>query len=48
MNVVIVGIQHFQEKMEFNPAPDTVLNEGDHLIVVGSSATLKELEREAK
>ena len=28
--------------------PDTVLHEGDHLIVLGGSQTLKELERAAK
>jgi voltage-gated potassium channel len=48
MNVVVVGIQHAQGKMEFNPVPGTVLHAGDHLIVLGSSETLKELERAAK
>ena len=48
MNVVVVGIQHAQGRMEFNPAATTVLNSGDHLIVLGSSKTLKELERAAK
>ena len=48
MNVVVVGIQHAHGKMEFNPVPSTVLHAGDHLIVLGSSQTLKELERAAK
>ena len=48
MNVVVVGIQHAHGHMEFNPAPATVLQAGDHLIVLGSSQTLKELERSAK
>ncbi len=48
MNVVVVGIQHAHGSMEFNPVPGTVLHEGDHLIVLGSSETLKELERAAK
>jgi voltage-gated potassium channel len=48
MNVVVVGIQHARGRMEFNPAPSTVLHTGDHLIVLGSSSTLKELERAAK
>ena len=48
MNVVVVGIQHAHGKMEFNPAANTVVNAGDHLIVLGSSQTLKELERAAK
>ena len=34
--------------MEFNPVASTVLHAGDHLIVLGSSQTLKELERAAK
>ena len=48
MNVVVVGIQHAQGAMEFNPAASTVLNGGDHLIALGSSQMLKELERAAK
>ncbi len=48
MNVVVVGIQHAHGNMEFNPLASTVLHEGDHLIVLGSSQTLKELERAAK
>lgn len=48
VNVVVVGIQHAHGSMEFNPVPGTVLHEGDHLIVLGSSQTLKELEQAAK
>ena len=48
MNVVVVGIQHAQGGMEFNPVASTVLKSGDHLIVLGSSQTLKELERAAR
>lgn len=48
MNVVVVGIQHAHGRMEFNPLASTVLHGGDHLIVLGSSQTLKELERAAK
>lgn len=48
LNVVVVGIQHAHGRMEFNPPPDTLLNAGDHVIVLGSSATLKELEQAAK
>jgi voltage-gated potassium channel len=47
MNVVVVGIQHSHGPMEFNPTRSTVLHAGDHLIVLGSSSTLKELERAA-
>jgi voltage-gated potassium channel len=48
MNVVVVGIQHAEGAMEFNPVASTVLTAGDHLIVLGSSQMLKELERAAK
>ena len=48
MNVVIVGIQHAQGRMEFNPVANTMLQGGDHLIVLGSSQTLKQLEQAAK
>ena len=48
INVVVVGIQHSRGTMEFNPVPSTILHEGDHLIVLGGSETLKELERAAK
>ena len=48
INVVVVGIQHSHGSMEFNPVATTVLHVGDHLIVLGSSQTLKELERAAK
>lgn len=48
MNVVVVGIQRMRGRMEFNPVANTVLNAGDHLIALGSSQTLKELERAAK
>jgi voltage-gated potassium channel len=47
VNVVVVGIQHAQGRMEFNPTANTVLHGGDHLIVLGSTASLKELERRA-
>jgi voltage-gated potassium channel len=48
MNVVVVGIQHTHGSMEFNPLASSVLHGGDHLIVLGSSEMLKELERAAK
>jgi voltage-gated potassium channel len=47
INVVVVGIQRAQGRMEFNPVATTVLHDGDHLIVLGSTASLKELERTA-
>lgn len=48
MNVVVVGVQHAHGRMEFNPLASTVIEAGDHLIVLGSAQTLKDLERVAK
>ncbi len=48
MNVVVVGIQHTHGRMEFNPTRDTVLHAGDHLIVLGSASTLKDLSQAAR
>ena len=48
MNVVVVGIQHTHGRMEFNPTRDTVLHAGDHLIVLGSASTLKDLGQAAR
>jgi voltage-gated potassium channel len=45
--VVVVGIQRSGGLMEFNPAPDTTLTTGDHLVVLGSPTSLKKLERVA-
>jgi voltage-gated potassium channel len=47
VNVVVVGIQRTNGGMEFNPTASTVLNAGDHLIVLGSTANLRTLERAA-
>jgi voltage-gated potassium channel len=42
--VVIVGIQRATGKMEFNPPPEALMQEGDHLIVMGRPDSLKQLE----
>jgi len=42
--VVVVGVQRAGGKMEFNPAPETEMSAGDHLIVMGRPDTLKQLE----
>jgi voltage-gated potassium channel len=46
--VVIVGIQRRDGRMEFNPAPDAVLQAGDQLVVMGRSDGLKQLESMAQ
>jgi voltage-gated potassium channel len=42
--VVIVGIQRTDGRMDFNPAPDALMQAGDQLIVMGRSEGLKQLE----
>jgi voltage-gated potassium channel len=42
--VVIVGIQRTDGRMDFNPAPDALMQAGDQLIVMGRSDGLKQLE----
>jgi voltage-gated potassium channel len=46
--VVIVGIQRRDGKMDFNPAPDALMQAGDQLIVMGRSDGLKQLESMAQ
>ncbi len=42
--VIVVGIQRRDGRMEFNPAPDTMMHAGDHLVVLGRPEQLKDLE----
>ena len=44
--VIVVGIQR-QDRMDFNPEPDTRINAGDKLVVLGRPDSLKRLEAEA-
>ena len=41
--VIVVGIQRAGGKMEFNPAPDAVILDGDQLVVLGRPESLKAL-----
>jgi K+/H+ antiporter YhaU regulatory subunit KhtT len=45
--VIVVGVQHQDHQMEFNPAPDTPMRQGDKLVVLGRADSLKRLEAEA-
>jgi K+/H+ antiporter YhaU regulatory subunit KhtT len=45
--VVVVGIQRASGHMEFNPAPETAMQPGDHLVVLGRPESLRELEAAA-
>ena len=43
-DVLIIAIKKANGKMEFNPKPDSLIQEGDTIITVGQTANLKELE----
>jgi voltage-gated potassium channel len=45
--VVVVGIQRADGRMEFNPPPESAMQPGDHLVVLGRSDSLRELETAA-
>lgn len=46
--VVVVGIQRAAGHMEFNPPPETRMQPGDYLVVLGRAESLKELEAAAR
>jgi voltage-gated potassium channel len=45
--VIVVGIQRSDQRMEFNPEPDTAILARDKLVVLGHPESLKKLETEA-
>lgn len=45
--VIVVGIQRQDRRMEFNPEPDTRMQAGDKLVVLGRPDSLKRLETDA-
>jgi len=45
--VIVVGIQRQDRRMEFNPEPDTRIQAGDKLVVLGRPDSLKRLESDA-
>jgi voltage-gated potassium channel len=45
--VIVVGIQRQDRRMEFNPEPDTRIESGDKLVVLGRPDSLKRLEAAA-
>ena len=45
--VIVIGIQRRDKRMEFNPEPDTVINGGDKLVVLGRPESLRDLEKES-
>jgi voltage-gated potassium channel len=46
-SVIVIGIQRRDGTMEFNPEPDTAINGGDKLVVLGRPDSMKLLEAEA-
>jgi voltage-gated potassium channel len=46
-SVIVIGIQRRDGTMEFNPEPDTSINGGDKLVVLGRPDSMKRLEAEA-
>lgn len=47
MGVIVLAIKGEGAHMRFNPAPDEVIHEGDHLIAMGEAAGLRRLEQSA-
>ena len=45
--VIVVGIQREDQKMAFNPEPDTPMKPGEKLVVLGRPEGLKRLEKDA-
>jgi voltage-gated potassium channel len=45
--VIVIGIQREDNRMEFNPEPDTSIRPGDHLVVLGRPDSLKRLTSDA-
>jgi len=44
LDVLIIAIKKSDGRMEFNPKPDSIIEEGDTIITVGQDANLKALE----
>jgi voltage-gated potassium channel len=47
LNVIVIAIKRKQGDMIFNPSADTVIEENDALVVIGSHENLEALERVA-
>lgn len=46
--IIVVGIKRTDGRMEFNPAPDAAMREGDDLVVLGRPENLRDLENAAR
>ncbi len=47
MGVIVLAIKGEDSQMRFNPSPDEVIHEGDHLIAMGEPTGLRRLEHSA-
>ncbi len=47
MGVIVLAIKGEDSHMRFNPSPDEVIHEGDHLIAMGEPDGLRRLEQSA-
>ena len=47
LNLIIIAIKKSDDRMVFNPGPETVIEDNDTLIAMGDRDNLKVLEREA-
>jgi voltage-gated potassium channel len=47
MDVIVIAIKRSSGKMLFNPSAETVLEDGDSLVAIGSHSSLEALERTA-
>jgi voltage-gated potassium channel len=45
LGINVLAIKRENEEMKYSPAPDALLNAGDHLIVMGEPSRLRELEK---
>ncbi len=45
--MIVVGVQRATGAMEFNPPPETAMQVGDFLVVLGQAKNLRELEAAA-
>ena len=48
MGVIVLAIKGEGTRMRFNPSPDEVIHEGDHLIAMGEPEGLRRLEQSAE
>ena len=47
LNVIVIAIKRTDGEMIFNPSADTVIEEGDSMIAIGSHTNLESLEKMA-